>query len=115
MRNRFGETFRAILILLLCLISIPSLAQKQLFLPGKQDSVRFAVMGDTGTGGKPQYEVARELAEWRTRFPFEFVLMMGDNLYGGEAPSDYRSKFEIPYKPLLDADVKFYEIGRAHV
>jgi len=109
MRNRFREAFRAILILLLCLVfPLPSFAQKQLLLPGKQDSVRFAVMGDTGTGGKPQYEVARQLAEWRTRFPFEFVLMMGDNLYGGQAPGDYRSKFETPYKPLLDAGVKFY-------
>ena len=108
MRNRFREAFRAMLILLLCLISVPSFAQKQLLLPGKQDSVRFAVMGDTGTGGKPQYEVARQLAEWRTRFRFEFVLMMGDNLYGGQAPGDYRKKFEVPYKPLLDAGVKFY-------
>ena len=34
--------------------------------------------------------------------------MVGDNLYGGEGPSDYRRKFEEPYKPLLDAGVKFY-------
>jgi 3',5'-cyclic AMP phosphodiesterase CpdA len=108
MRNRFGESPRVILILLLCLISVPSFAQKQLLLPGKQGSLRFAVIGDTGTGGKPQYEVASQLAEWRARFPFEFVLMMGDNLYGGENPKDYRSKFEVPYKPLLDAGVKFY-------
>jgi predicted phosphodiesterase len=34
--------------------------------------------------------------------------MMGDNLYGGEGAGDYRRKFEEPYKPLLDAGVKFY-------
>ena len=34
--------------------------------------------------------------------------MMGDNLYGGDAPKDYQKEFEVPYKPLLDAGVKFY-------
>jgi hypothetical protein len=82
--------------------------QEQLLLPNKPDSVRFAVMGDSGTGGSAQLEVARRMAEWHTRFPYDFVVMMGDNLYGGESPRDYEKKFEIPYKPLLDAGVKFY-------
>jgi 3',5'-cyclic AMP phosphodiesterase CpdA len=34
--------------------------------------------------------------------------MMGDNMYGGEDPSDYEKKFAAPYKSLLDAKVKFY-------
>ena len=34
--------------------------------------------------------------------------MLGDNLYGGETPADFADKFERPYKPLLDAGVKFY-------
>ena len=34
--------------------------------------------------------------------------MMGDNIYGGEKPNDFDKKFVIPYKPLLDAGVKFY-------
>jgi 3',5'-cyclic AMP phosphodiesterase CpdA len=34
--------------------------------------------------------------------------MLGDNLYGGHDPIDYQNKFELPYKPLLDAGVKFY-------
>jgi 3',5'-cyclic AMP phosphodiesterase CpdA len=42
------------------------------------------------------------------QFPFEITLMMGDNLYGGEDANDYRRKFEEPYKPLLEAGVKFY-------
>ena len=33
---------------------------------------------------------------WRTRFPFEFALMMGDNLYGSESPGDYEKKFSPP-------------------
>jgi len=34
--------------------------------------------------------------------------MMGDNLYGGSNQKDYEKKFETPYKPLLDANIKFY-------
>ena len=34
--------------------------------------------------------------------------MMGDNLYGGETPKDYKNKFENVYRPLLDKQVKFY-------
>jgi predicted MPP superfamily phosphohydrolase len=45
---------------------------------------------------------------YRKVFPFEFVLMMGDNLYGGETAKDYDKKFENVYKDLLAAKVKFY-------
>ena len=34
--------------------------------------------------------------------------MLGDNLYGGNGDKDYKKKFEDPYKPLLDAKLKFY-------
>ena len=46
---------------------------------------------------------------YRQRFDYKFVLMAGDNIYEGPATEeDYRLKFEEPYKPLLDAGVKFY-------
>jgi hypothetical protein len=77
-------------------------------LPRDPDSVRFAVFGDAGTGGAAQYRVAARLAAAHSVFPFEFVLMTGDNMYGTEGPRDYETKFEIPYKPLLDGGVKFY-------
>jgi len=34
--------------------------------------------------------------------------MLGDNIYGADTPADFKLKFEAPYKPLLDAGVKFY-------
>jgi len=36
------------------------------------------------------------------------VIMLGDNIYGSKSPSELQKKFEIPYKPLLDAGVQFY-------
>ncbi len=48
------------------------------------------------------------MARARERFPFELVITVGDNIYGSERPQDFAAKFERPYKPLLDAGVKFY-------
>ena len=77
-------------------------------MPNRPDSLKFAVLGDFGTGSRPQYEMAAEMARVRERFPFEFVITVGDNIYGSERPQDFSKKFDIPYKPLLDAGVKFY-------
>ena len=77
-------------------------------LPRLPDSVRFAVIGDSGTGGKPQYRVGKQMAEYRADFPFEFVLMLGDNIYGADGPEEMKRKFELPYAPLLDSGVKFF-------
>jgi predicted MPP superfamily phosphohydrolase len=77
-------------------------------LPLHNNSVRFAVIGDSGTGDKEQYEVAKEMELYRQAVGFDFVIMLGDNIYGGHDPRDFAQKFEMPYKPLLDAGVKFY-------
>jgi predicted phosphodiesterase len=86
----------------------PAPAASALPLPLKNGSLRFLVMGDTGTADPGQYETAREMATIRQQFPFEFVIMVGDNIYGSDSAADYKKKFEDPYKPLLDAGVKFY-------
>ena len=83
-------------------------ADLQLKLPLKPNSVRFAVIGDSGTGDLPQLQVAQEMETYRQIVSFSFVLMLGDNIYGGDRPRDFTRKFEEPYKPLLDAGVKFY-------
>src|SRR5580704_16269823 len=80
----------------------------QLSFPLIDKSVRFAVIGDSGTGAKPQYEVAQQMVEFHSVFSFDFALMLGDNIYGSKSPADFRKKFQEPYQPLLDAGVKFY-------
>ena len=77
-------------------------------LPLKAGSVRFAVIGDMGTGESAQYEVAEAMTRLHQKFPFDFVITLGDNIYGGKSPKDFDRKFGIPYKALLDAGVKFY-------
>jgi 3',5'-cyclic AMP phosphodiesterase CpdA len=85
-----------------------SLRAQEMTLPLKPGSVRFAVIGDMGNGSKQQYALAGQMAAYHGRFPFDFVIMLGDNLIGRKNPADYQNKFELPYKPLLDAGVKFY-------
>jgi predicted MPP superfamily phosphohydrolase len=77
-------------------------------LPNAEDSFKFGVLGDFGTGGRPQYELAKQMANVHERFKYEAVVLVGDNLYGSERPQDFKHKFEVPYKPLLDARVKFF-------
>ena len=77
-------------------------------LPGADGSVKFAVIGDNGTGETPQYDVGRQMASARTRFPFEFVIMLGDNMYGRQEARDFVDKFEKPYAALLQAGIPFY-------
>jgi predicted phosphodiesterase len=80
----------------------------KLTLPNKESSVRFVVIGDTGTGSGKQLEVAQVMLRYRQMFPFEFILLVGDNMYGSEKAADYKLKFENIYRPLLDQQVKFY-------
>jgi predicted MPP superfamily phosphohydrolase len=79
-----------------------------LTVPNKGDSLKFAVLGDFGTGSREQYELAAVMKRVHDQFPYELVTLVGDNLYGSERPQDFKKKFEDPYKPLLDAGVKFY-------
>lgn len=102
MRRVIATTILALLIV------VPARVQERLQLPNKEGSIKFLAIGDAGTGGSDQKRVAARIAEVYKIFKFEFAIMVGDNLYGGEGASDYRRKFEEPYKPLLDGGVKFY-------
>ena len=74
----------------------------------RNGAVRFAVLGDNGTGQKPQFEIGAQMSAARTDFPFEFVIMVGDNLYGRQQTTDFLEKFQRPYGDLLRAGVLFY-------
>ena len=76
--------------------------------PVGKDTVKFLVLGDSGTGDRGQYETAAQIWKSHEMFPYEFAIMVGDNIYGSERPQDFKSKFETPYKPLLDANIPFY-------
>ena len=100
-------------LLLLALVAAAD-AKSDSTLPNKRNSVKFAVIGDNGTGDTPQYELAAEMRNVHDRFPFGLVLMLGDNFYGRQAPDDLRKKFDRPYAPLLSAGVRFQAVIGNH-
>jgi 3',5'-cyclic AMP phosphodiesterase CpdA len=75
--------------------------------PNHADSLKFIAFGDFGTGEPDQYALAKQMAAFHGRFKFELAVLLGDNLYGSERPQDFVRKFEEPYRPLIDAGVKF--------
>jgi hypothetical protein len=91
-----------------CLMVFVPLSGQEIKLPRRSDSVKFAVIGDNGTGASAEYELAHVMTGVHSAFPFDFVIMLGDNLYGSEGAAGFRSKFEEPYRALLGAGVKFY-------
>jgi hypothetical protein len=82
--------------------------KKALALPNRPGSIKFAAIGDSGRGDKAQYDVSQQMQNFRKVFSFDFVVMLGDNIYDGATPDDYHRKFELPYKPFLDDGVEFY-------
>ena len=76
-------------------------------LPNRSGSLKFAAIGDNGTGDQAQYDVAKQMIAAHQRFPFDLVIMLGDNMYGGQKPDDFVKKFERPYADLLAAGVTF--------
>ena len=95
------------LLAVLSFVTMGALAQ-DLTLPNKPGTLKFAVIGDSGTGDSNQYRLAKVFSDMRRKFQYEFVIMAGDNMYGSQKASDYTKKFEIPYKPILDEGIKFY-------
>jgi hypothetical protein len=94
------------------LLVVAAVASAALFaqsspLPNKSDSLKFAAMGDNGTGDRAQYEMAQQMMKVHATFAFDLVIMLGDNMYGSQSAMDYVRKFEQPYAPLLAAGVKF--------
>ena len=100
------------LILLLFLLGVIGAGQSPAVplvpLPNRDGSLKFAVLGDFGTGSQAQYQLAEQMVTLHGRFTYDLVVLVGDNLYGSERPQDFYKKFELPYKPLLDAGVTFY-------
>jgi 3',5'-cyclic AMP phosphodiesterase CpdA len=103
---RKTQSLWIVLVALLVVSRAP--AAQDFELPNATNSAKFAVIGDNGTGERQQFEVAAQMLRVHETFPYSFVIMLGDNIYGGQKAADLVRKFETPYKPLLDSGVKFF-------
>jgi nucleotide-binding universal stress UspA family protein len=60
------------------------------------------------TSLRPQYEIAARMAAAHAAFPFDLVLIPGDNFYGRQGPEDLKQKFV----EVTDAELRFRAISR---
>jgi predicted MPP superfamily phosphohydrolase len=107
-RRRSAGVLACAAVALVCCAAAAQQRPGQIALPNKPNTLHFAVIGDNGTGDKPEYDIGAQMVSWYDRFQFPLVVMMGDNIYGSDRPQDFVKKFEAPYKGLLDKGVKFY-------
>jgi len=84
----------------------PAPAEPPVPLPNRDGSLKFLAFGDFGTGEPVQYELAKQMAALKSRFDYDLAILLGDNIYG-KGPKSFVTMFEQPYKPLIDAGVKF--------
>ncbi len=71
------------------------------------DTVRFAVLGDNGTGGRNAMDIARQMAGSYQENPYGLVVLLGDISYYGSIADRYQEVFVDPLGPLLNAGVRF--------
>lgn len=75
--------------------------------PDDPTRLRFAAIGDNGSGGRQAMAVARQMAETYEREPFELVSMLGDISYYGNFEDRFEDVFRRPMAPLIDAGIGF--------
>ncbi|MEB3327998.1 MAG: metallophosphoesterase [Candidatus Sericytochromatia bacterium] len=70
-------------------------------------AIRFAVVGDTGSGSAMQVAVARAMVRWRP----DFVLHTGDVMYERGELEGYGPRYLEPYRELVTRCVVYPSIG----
>jgi hypothetical protein len=81
----------------------------QTFAREFRQPLRFAVIGDSGSGSSHQWAVARRLDAWRP----DFVLHVGDVIYEDGAEGAYGSRYVAPYARMI-ARVPVYPVLGNH-
>ena len=107
--SRMVRSLSGWLLALPALVVVHTASAIDVNLPNRMGSVKFAVLGDFGTGHEAEYQVGAQMAAFRARVPFDFVITTGDNLVGDQDdPKDVAEKFERPFQALLNAGVRFH-------
>ena len=85
-----------------------------LFCSPAKDKLRFAVIGDWGTGDSDQVGIARQMFASHQRLPFDFVISAGDNIYPNGSSRYFGKHFEYPFANLLKDRINFYAVLGNH-
>lgn len=81
--------------------------------PGTRRPIRFSVIGDSGTGRLPQYQVREAMLEQarRTGQPLDFWIHVGDMAYGDGRDMEFQSRMFEPYQAFMRNTVCWPTMG----
>jgi 3',5'-cyclic AMP phosphodiesterase CpdA len=85
-----------------------------IFCSPAKDKLRFAVVGDWGTGDSDQAGIAQQMFLSHQRSPFDFVISAGDNIYPNGSGRYFGKHFEYPFASLLKDRINFYAVLGNH-
>ena len=79
----------------------------------------FVAIGDGGCACPAQRKVADRMLDWHKKHPYDFVLMLGDNVYDngdtkGGSRALYKTNFDKYYRALKDRGVEFHAVLGNH-
>src|SRR5687767_370632 len=75
-----------------------------------KNTLRFAVIGDWGTGDADQIGTSKQMLSAHRQTPFDLVIAAGDNIYPNGEGRHFTKNFERPFAPLLDDRINFYAV-----
>lgn len=79
-----------------------------------KDKLRFAVVGDWGTGDQDCIGTARRMLGAHQNSQFDFVIAAGDNVYPNGSGRYFNSHFEQPFAGMIKDRVPFYAVLGNH-
>lgn len=82
--------------------------------PVEADRLRFAVVGDHGTGGRNSMAVGRAMVDSYREEPFSLLVHTGDLVYYGDLEARFDEVIRRPLGPLLDAGVELRPVLGNH-
>jgi predicted MPP superfamily phosphohydrolase len=102
------------------IISLATISAGALIKPGSifcspvENKVRFAVIGDWGTGDHDGVGTAKQMFASHQRTPLDFIIAAGDNVYPNGSGRYFIKNFEQPFAPLIKDRVNFYAVLGNH-
>jgi 3',5'-cyclic AMP phosphodiesterase CpdA len=85
-----------------------------IFCSPVKDKIRFAVIGDWGTGDRDGTGTAKQMFAAHRRAPLDFVIAAGDNIYPNGSGRYFGKHFELPFAEILKDQIKFYAVLGNH-
>jgi len=85
-----------------------------IFCSPVKDKIRFAVLGDWGSGDQHQVGTAKQMLAAHQQSPFDFIISAGDNIYPNGSGRYFGRCFEQPFAGLIKDQINFYSVLGNH-